>query len=494
MRLKTNLVIGVLFAALAAFVYQHEIKGEEERRAEAERSSKLLEFSDHEVQRIWVQPAKGDTITIERRSDEWWIVQPVETLADEEEVERYLRNIDETTTERVIEDSSAMAGSESDEIELRYGLSAPRLSLFMELSEGRVDTIRFGADSPTERFAYVQKRGANRQVFTVRAWRFDNLDKDLLDLREKRLLAFDKEAVREIKVTQDKLGIGRVTQLTRAPEGGWKIKSPVQADADESEVNGILDKLFNSEAEAFELESPTEADLVDVGLAPRPWVEVALIVGEDRAVKTLRIGNQVETGGPSFARDVSRDPVFLIDSTVVNTVSKSLFSLRDKGLLSLDDEARIQRLELHRSPEGLIFAAERDSSGTWVIVGPERRAAKSWKINGILTDVQEVQVEEFVADAPPGEALDLALFGLEAPRVRLRLDRDDGTELELLLGARTDDGVYATVAGSGGGVTRVDGEVLKTLEVAFDEIAQAPVQEPAAADSVVSGADPTGSQ
>ena len=37
MRLKTNLVIGVLFAALAAFVYQHEIKGEEERRAEAER-------------------------------------------------------------------------------------------------------------------------------------------------------------------------------------------------------------------------------------------------------------------------------------------------------------------------------------------------------------------------------------------------------------------------------------------------------------------------
>ncbi len=492
MRLKTNLVIGVLFAALAAYVYLHEIKGEEERRAEAERSSKLLEFSDHEVQRITIQREDGDDTTIERRLDEWWIVQPVETPADEAAIERYLGNIGETTTERVIEDSSALAGSESGETERRYGLAEPRLSLYMELSEGYLDTIRFGADSPTERFAYAQKRGANRQVITVRAWRFDNLDKGLFDLRDKRLLAFDKEAVREIIVTQDKLDIGRVIQLVKAPDGGWQIKSPVQTNADKSEVEGILNKLLNATAESFEHEAPTEADLVDVGLAPRPWVEVALTVGEDRAVKTLRIGDQSETDGHSFARDVSRDAVFLIDSTVVSTVSKSLFTLRDKSLLSLDDEDRIQRLELHRAPEGQIFVAERDSGGSWVVVAPERRPAKSWKINGILTDMREAQVKELVAD--PGEGLDLALFGLDAPQARLRLERDDGTVLELLVGAQVEDGVYATIAGSDGGVSKIDAEVSKTLEVTLDEIAQPSVPEPVTADSAGSDVDPTGSQ
>jgi len=499
MRFKTNLVIGVLFAALAAFVYLHEIKGKEERRAEAERSSKLLEFSDHEVQRITIHRKDGDdhhedgyNTTIERRLDEWWIVHPVEALADEAEIERYLRNIGETTTERVIEDSSALAGSDSGEMESRYGLAEPRLSLYMELSEGYLDTVRFGADSPTERFSYAQKRGANRQVFTVHAWRFDNLDKGLFDLREKRLLVFDKEAVREINVTQDKLDLGRAIQLVKAPEGGWRIKSPIQAEADESEVDGILNKLLNSTAESFELEAPTESDLVDVGMAPRPWVEVALTVGEDRAVKTLRIGNQSETDGHSFARDVSRDAVFLIDSTVVTAVSKSLFTLRDKSLLSLDAD-RIQRLELHRAPEGQIFTAERDSAGSWVVVAPERRRAKSWKINGILTDMRDVQVKEFVAGAVPDETLELALFGLDAPQARLRLESADGTVLELLIGAQADDGVYATIAASDR-VLKVDAEVLKTLEVTLDEIAQPPAPEPVTDDSSGSGVDPTGSQ
>lgn len=492
MRFKTNLVIGVLFAALAAFVYLHEIKGKEELRAEAERSSKLLEFSDHEVQRISIQREDGDDTTIERRLDEWWIVHPVEALADEEEIERYLRNIGETTTERVIEDSSALAGSDSGEMESRYGLAEPRLSLHVELSEGYLDTIRFGADSPTERFSYAQKRGGNRQVFTVRAWRFDNLDKGLFDLRDKRLLAFDKEAVREISLNHYEFGSGDGIQLIRATEGsGWQIESPVQADADRSEVEGILNKLFNSTAESFEMETPAEADLVQAGLAPRPFREVTLTLGEDRAVKTLHIGNPSGKEGHFLARDVGRDPMFLIDSTAVSTLSKSLFTLRDKSLLSLDDEDRIQRLELHRAPEGPIFIAERDSAGSWVVVAPEPRSAKSWKINGILTDMRDVQVKEFVAGED--ETLELALFGLDSPQARLRLESVDGTVLELLIGAAADDGVYATIASSDR-VSKVDAEVLKTLEVTLDEIAQPPASEPVTDDSAGSGVDPTGSQ
>ena len=492
MRFKTNMVIGVLFAALAAFVYLHEIKGEEERLADAKRSSKLLEFSDHEVQRISVQRPGTDAGTIiERRQDEWWITEPVEAPADEEAVERYLRNISETEAERVMEDSVALAGSRAAELELRYGLAEPRLSLFIDLSEGLLDTIRFGVDSPTERYAYAQRRGQNKQVFTVRAWRFDNLDKGLFDLRDKRLIAFDTKTVREISISHDEIGISEgVVQLTRTGEGdGWQIKSPVQADADKSEVDKLLNKLLNSTAESFVIEAPNEADLTEAGLAPRPLLEVALTVGDDRAVKTLRIGNQSENDGHSFARDLSRPAIFLVDSTVVNTLGTSLFTLRDKTLLSIDDPETIQRLELHRAPEGLVFAAERDSTGGWLIVAPQQRPAISWKVNGILTDMEDVQIQEFVVDAPVGEVPDLALFGLDTPLLRLRLSGadDDTAAVELLLGNQSDDGVFATLAGSNG-VSKVSRGVLEGLEVELDDVTQAPV------DSEEPAADAAGSQ
>ena len=54
MRLKTNVVISVLFIALLGFVYFYEIKGGEERRVEAERERQLLDFSDHEVQKLTI--------------------------------------------------------------------------------------------------------------------------------------------------------------------------------------------------------------------------------------------------------------------------------------------------------------------------------------------------------------------------------------------------------------------------------------------------------
>ena len=63
--------------------------------------------------------------------------------------------------------------------------------------------------------------------------------------------------------------------------------------------------------------------------------------------------------------------------------------------------------------------------------------------------------------------------------------------------SETDEGVYAMVGGAAGaGVTEVDAEILKTLEVTLDDVAQPPPPpEPVTPDSVVvAGSDPTGAQ
>ena len=52
MKLKTNIIIGAIFALLLTFVYFHEIKGGQERRQAAERSKQLLDFKESEVERL----------------------------------------------------------------------------------------------------------------------------------------------------------------------------------------------------------------------------------------------------------------------------------------------------------------------------------------------------------------------------------------------------------------------------------------------------------
>ena len=56
-----------------------------------------------------------------------------------------------------------------------------------------------GADSPTDRFTYAQLQGDNPEIFVVRAWRFDNLDKRAFDLRDRRVLAFAKDEVMQVQ-------------------------------------------------------------------------------------------------------------------------------------------------------------------------------------------------------------------------------------------------------------------------------------------------------
>ena len=57
MKLKTNIIIGAIFALLLAFVYFYEIKGGQERRQAAERSKQLLDFKESEVERLTLIPA-----------------------------------------------------------------------------------------------------------------------------------------------------------------------------------------------------------------------------------------------------------------------------------------------------------------------------------------------------------------------------------------------------------------------------------------------------
>ncbi len=458
MKFKTNVVVGAVFLALLTFVYIYEIKGGEERKAEAEKSKRLLAaYAPSEVRRLVVD--RGDTVLVlEKAQEEWKFVEPVEDLADQEAVDRYLRNIDEPERERVVADSAAVA--EDAAVVAKYGLDQPRIKVQVETAEGVMDGLHFGNDSPTDRLAYVQIGGDNPEIFTVLAWRFDNLNKGVFDLRDRRILAFEEAEVKEIHLER---AAGNIV-LERAGDDAWQLRVGTSVAADKDAVDGLVGDLQNGKIESFADEEPDEALLQERGLGEKPQLGLSLLVGEDRAEKRLRVGHA--EGGGYYARDLSRKAIFLIDSTLVHKLQLDISNLRDKEPLQFEPDD-ITRIELQRENETII--AEKDTAGQWELVEPAGRKARSWKLSGMLDDLKGLEVEEFVDD----QVEDLAVYGLDQPRIKIRLLAAGEQVLEASLEEADGDQAFLTLVGTPS-VYLVKSEVLEKVNLPLDAIADPP--------------------
>ncbi|MDA0334805.1 MAG: DUF4340 domain-containing protein [bacterium] len=475
MRLKTNLVISVVFIALLGFVYFYEIRGGEDRRVEAERARQLLDFSEHEVRSLTID--HGDTLlVVERQGDVWRLTAPMQTDADGEAIERLLRALGEVELEgEPLRDSSSVAADPS--ILVGYGLDKPRLRVHVDLLEGvkPLDTLRFGDDTPTDRFTYVQRGGAaNPEVLRVRAWRFDNLNKTIFDLRDRRVLAFESDDVRRFRLQH----AGEPTiEASRATEGGWLLEAPLVRRGDASKINSILSSLQNAKTERILLEQPAPADLAAAGLADAV-LELTLWIGEDRAEKHLLLGAATEKGSLQ-ALDTSRPHVFLVDSTLVGQLQTPVAGLRDKQILHVEaDDVTAVALQ-----EGgnLLWSAARDSAGTWSLTTPSGRAAKSWRFSSLLADLDALEASRFAADAAAADRLPLATFGLDAPQWSIVVTRADGSMATLQVGARG-DGEAFVMGDEALSISVVDDDAVEGLHLGLDDVSTPPTQDPDGAD------------
>ena len=454
MKFKTNVAIGAVFVALLAFVYFYEIKGGEERRQEAEKSKQLFVFQDDDAQRL--ELLRGDdALVLAKGTGGWNLSAPMTDGADQEAVERYLRNLRECEREKVVVDSAAASAEEA----AQYGLDAPRLKVRLRTEDGGEQVVAFGADSPTDRFTYAQLQGDNPEIFVVRAWRFDNLDKRAFDLRDRRVLAFAKDEVMQVQRT----GLGGAVVVDRV-DADWQLREPVTARAAADAVDGLLDKIDQAEIEAFVAEEPDTTALASYGLGEPPHVEVALLVGADRAEKRLAIGGADEQGR-WYARDASRPQVFLVDSTLVQELIKSIADLRDKEPLRFERD-QVERIVLTRGT-ATAFAADKDTSGVWHLSDPVGRDAKSWKLNSLLSDLEQLEVEGFAEELPAeaAPAFGIELHGDGQTLLTVRLSAAAGTSY---LQQEGDDAVYV-----------VSGDDFAELDLDIDDVAQAP-KKPAA--------------
>ncbi|MDE2737251.1 MAG: DUF4340 domain-containing protein, partial [Gemmatimonadota bacterium] len=175
--------------------------------------------------------------------------------------------------------------------------------------------------------------------------------------------------------------------------------------------------------------------------------------------KRLAIGGADEQGR-WYARDASRPQVFLVDSTLVQEFTKDISDLRDKKPLRFERE-QVQRIVLTRGT-ATAFAADKDTSGVWHLSEPMGRDAKSWKLNSLLSDLEQLEVEDFAEEFPTeaAPAFSIELLGEGQALLTTRFSAAAGTSY---LQQEGDDAVYV-----------VSGDDFAELDLDIDDVAQAP--------------------
>ncbi len=234
------------------------------------------------------------------------------------------------------------------------------------------------------------------------------------------------EDIEELQIT---IADGGTSTLKKIDDR-WQIVDPVQAEADNSEINNMASSLASLDVQRVVDETP--ADLAQFGLSA-PHLEVAFRLKGQTAFQRLQIGEKTPTGGDVYVKRPDEKRVFLVSSYVDDTFKRTTFDLRDKTLLRFDRD-KLTGLELTNASGAMQFERK---GANWMFVKPRAMRADFAALEGAITSLSATLMQKYVADsATPAE---LAQYGLSRPsatasivmgdsRVTLALGRTDNAE------------------------------------------------------------------
>jgi len=369
--IKTLVMLGIL-AVLAAYVYFYEIKGGEDREKEQAAAEKIIDFEPDSVQKIDMRSVLSQFV-FERNGENWRILKPVNTGADNSAIDGLLSAFKNM---KKVRQFSIRENEKKD-----FGLVGRSSLVIFEYKNGRRDTLRFGDETPVGGNVFVSRD--DTLVYTVASYLKNNVTKSLFDWRNKSIAIVKESDVREFRLKNKKGDL----HLTR--EGAdWQFLSPREVKADNISVNALLRKFENGKAKSIAsetLQNPGQYNLSN------PAYEVDLYLGESKARKQIILSKLDKN--VSYVKDDSRPQVMTVDSLFIKDIDKSFFDLRDKKIAQFDKDGS-DSVVVMQGDSSIFFS--KDTSGAWLLGGIEK--IYEWKMNSLLNSINNLQAEKFLQE------------------------------------------------------------------------------------------------
>ena len=309
--LTSTLILVVVLAGLGAYIYFVDSK---RPAASADGSSetkeKVFTVEADKINELRIT-YQGETSLLQKSDSGWKMVEPTAIEADPPEaigVATALTNVDIV---RVVDDNPTNLE--------QFGLANPPITVAFKSDGGAAGTLKLGNKNATQGEIYALKNDEKR-VFLISAFQETSFNRRPFDLRDKKILKFDRDNADSLVLTKGANSI----EMARSGSD-WKVVRPVPSRSDYSVIEGFLTRLSSANMSKLLEENP--ADLAKYGL-DKPSMTVTIGAGSAKTV--LQIGKT--EGGDTYARDASRPMVFTVDTTLQGDLNKEFNDYRKKEI------------------------------------------------------------------------------------------------------------------------------------------------------------------
>jgi len=422
---RSTLVLLVVFLGLLGYFYFFAAKTPPGGKDDAGPKGKVFTVDADKIEELQVKAAGGDRTTLKKLNGIWSVVAPVETRADETEATAIATNLASLEQQRVVDENPADVA--------QYGLATPRVEVgFRKTGDKELTQVWLGEKTPTGNDIYA-KLPAGKAVFLVSSFLDSTFNKTTFDLRDKRILAFDRDKVSGLEITtkDGPLSLGLVSAQ-------WQLTKPIAAKADGGAADGAVSRLQTAQMKSIVAADVPEKDLAKYGL-DKPAVIASVVSGSAKA--TLAIGKAAD-GGDLYARDMTRPMVFTVEATLAADLEKKADDYRPKDVFEFKSY-NATRIEITRGTATVVYerVKGKDGSEKWGQVNPSKDVDQP-KVEAVLTSLTAIQVDKYV-DAK-------TKTGLETPVMTVTATSDGGKKVERVTFGKVGSDVFAARKGDPG--------------------------------------------
>lgn len=451
-RHRFTILMAVVLAGLGTYVYFVELPAERTKVQTETAAKKILPFEDREITAVTVRTDAGEVVLTRGEVQLWSMTAPIQTDADSREVDAMLRALALGKVTRVVEATAAALAP--------FGLEKPSVVLTVTAGARR-ETLSLGDSGPISSTLYAM-RDSDRQVLLTDLAPKDFLNKTVQTFRKKEVLRFEQNQADRLRLTYPTTEIV-LHQVNQDEKKHWKVVFPIEAEADQAEVRGLLMRLEELTALGFIDPGPQRDALANRLTKPKAKITVH-VAGADQTVKLFQPD---QASGEAYAVTTPEAPIYRINPSTIKDLTKELFALRDKRLLGVSRD-EIVRLAVKTREEQYVLLNRTNANIGWGLEDQPNEKLDQQTVALLVSRVADLPAElRVVKQAGP-----LAPYGLSSPAVEFTATGKDGKMRgRLVLGTRTGGLVYAMGQGLPG-IYQARSDILTQIPAKRDLIAK----------------------
>lgn len=395
--------MALVLAALGLYLYLIEFPAKESQEREESAKKKVLTVEEQAITSLTFKTDREELV-LERTPDKGWaLIKPIHAEADTRELQSLIRAIVLGSVHRVVEENPTTLAP--------FGLDKPVAAVTIKGGSAE-DTLLIGDTGPLSSTLYVLRTSDHALLLTDLAPK-DFVNKSLMTFRKKDILHIPSGEVDRIRLTYPTTEIV-LYRVSDKPKPRWKIRYPVEAEADLNEVRMLLFRLEDLKAMSIVDPGPARDALAKTLKQPKVKITVHAHDGD----QIVKLHQPDPSSGEAIAETAPDAPLYRINPTFVKDFTKELYHLQDKRLFGADEsDIAMLAVKTHAETYTLI-----NQNGEWVLEDRPTDKIDQQSVILFVSRVVSVPAEERVIK----QAGPLAPYGLVNPAAEFVATGKDG--------------------------------------------------------------------